>query len=87
MLTLRPTASEIGPTKKVPTPMPSTKADKTSCARFSASGDSSAPICGSAGSIASIEKASVAKRSASMPVNSTGDRRAGDHGLFIVNVF
>jgi len=40
----------------VPIPMPSTKLVMISCALFRLSGLSAAPICGKAGSIASIEK-------------------------------
>jgi hypothetical protein len=67
---LRPSVSETGPATSSPSPMPPTKAVSTSWARFTLPGDSSAAICGSAGSMESMEKAMTAKISASMAMNS-----------------
>ena len=49
---------------------------RISCARFTSSGVSCAAISGSAGSMASIENATVAKRNASIAISSPcGSRR------------
>ena len=61
--------------KSVPIPRPSTKLVSTSCARLGASGVSAASICGSAGSMASIEKATVAKMVPISAMNSPRERR------------
>ena len=70
---LRPNASDRGPVKNVPMPMPSTKDVRISCALFNASGLSSRPISGSAGNIASIENAITANIIAIKAINSTRD--------------
>ena len=72
---LRPSASDSGPTTSVPSPMPRTKLVRISCARLASWGDSSAAISGSAGSIASMEKATVAKIVPISAMNSVRDRR------------
>ena len=59
----------------VPIPMPSTKLVMISCALFRLSGLSAAPICGKAGSIASIENATVATTIAISAMNSVWPSR------------
>jgi hypothetical protein len=49
MTRLRPKASERGPVKRVPIPMPRTKLVTTSCAAFGASGERVAAISGQGG--------------------------------------
>ena len=70
MTGLRPKVSDSGPATNSPTPMPAMKAVSTSWARFTFSGVRVWAICGSAGSIESMEKAMTAKTSAIIAMNS-----------------
>ena len=79
---LRPNVSDSGPLNRVPSPIPTMKADRISCARFGLSGTSSAAMSGIAGSMLSMEKATVATIMAIMATNSNGEildciRRSG----------
>ena len=70
MMFRRPKASESGPAKNVPIPMPKTKDVMINVARVGSSGVSCVDISGIAGSIASIEKAIVANIIAIRAMNS-----------------
>src|SRR6056297_1065318 len=78
MTGLRPKASESGPVKKVPIPMPTRKEDRISCAALGASGLSLAAISGRAGSIESIEKAVIAVIIAIRATNSARPMRRSE---------
>ena len=66
----RPKLSEIGPMKNVPTAIPTTKDDKTNCARLGSSGVISSAIIESAGNIPSMDNATVATNMAMIATNS-----------------
>ena len=69
---LRPSASEMGPTISVPKPMPRTNIVTISWTWFGAPGVSSSVMTGKAGSMESMEKATVAIIAATRAMNSNG---------------
>ena len=71
IVALRPIRSEIGPAKKVPRPMPKTKAEITNPARSGSLGEKAAAMAGIAGSMASIANAIREDNKAVSATNST----------------